>query len=571
MSKSLCITIDTEPDCDIHWKRSNPLSFESVLSGISTILRPVWNRYGIKPVYFVSPEVVQNDDCCEVLKKEIQFGAEIGSHLHSEYIEPEKKYEEFAGTTSKEHPCFAYSTEIELAKIKNLTELIAKKLGVKPVSYRAARYGADLDTIKCLEKLDYKVDSSVTPEINWSYQGGPDHSKAPKQPYFISRDDYYSLGSSKILEIPISISKKRFFLLADKWFFYRWLRSTHMTVTEMKILIKEFIRNYNAPVLNMMFHSMEIIPGKTPFVRSKFQQKLYLNRLEKIIKHLKEKGFQSKTLEMVYNEKSSEIPQGQVITVKEHDGTLQQKAYNQLRSFLAECRIEDPRNKKILEIGFKNGLFLNQCRKAGLRPTGIEINKKYYEAVKSKYPDLDVILYDGGTIPLPDESFDFVVSYQVLEHVTSIEHIFSECIRILKPGGIMYHVCPNYGSFYEGHYNVVWLPFFSKTLGRLYLKLLRRYNSYYETLNIIKPKLVAQPLHRHQDDITIISLGRTEFINKFKLEQIKKVNQKLLQKILKLLLRLPLVKKWILELICQANLYYPITIIAMKKVKNINE
>ena len=213
MKQSLCITIDSEPECETHWRRSDPLSFDSVLFGIPALLRPLWDKFDIRPVYFVSPEVLHNDDCCEVLKNEIRFGAEIGTHLHSEYIEPEKKYENFAGTASKEYPCFAYSTEIELAKIENLTDLIVKKLGVRPVSYRAARYGADLDTVKCLEKLGYKVDSSVTPEIDWSYQGGPDHSKAPKQPYFISTDNYYFAGSSKILEVPVTISKKRFFLL----------------------------------------------------------------------------------------------------------------------------------------------------------------------------------------------------------------------------------------------------------------------------------------------------------------------------------------------------------------------
>ncbi|MCK4753067.1 MAG: polysaccharide deacetylase family protein [Planctomycetes bacterium] len=301
MGKTFCITIDTEPDCDIHWKRSDPLTFDSVLSGIPNILRPLWDKYDIKPVYFVSPEVVQNDNCCEALKQEVQQGAEIGTHLHSEYIQPEKKHENFAGTSSDEYPCFAYDTETEFAKIKNLTDLIAEKFGIVPVSYRAARYGADLDTIKSLEKLGYKVDSSITPQINWSYQDGPDHSKAPQQPYFISENNYYSVGDSKILEVPITISKKRLPLLPDRWPFYRWLRPTHMTFTEMKILVNEFIKNYREPVLNLMFHSMEIIPGKTPFVRNEFQQKMYLTRLEKIIKHIKANNFQSKTLQEVYS------------------------------------------------------------------------------------------------------------------------------------------------------------------------------------------------------------------------------------------------------------------------------
>jgi hypothetical protein len=300
MGKFLCVTIDTEPDCDIHWRRSEPLTFESVLSGISDILRPLWNRYDIKPVYFVSPEVVQNDDCCRVLKQESRLGAEIGAHLHSEYIEPQKKYESFAGTASDEFPCFAYSKEVELAKIKNLTELIAKKLGVKPVSYRAARYGADLDTIKSLEKLDYKIDSSVTPEINWSGHGGPNHSRAPRQPYFISTKDYYSAGESGVLEVPITILRKRFVFLPDRWFCYRWLRPTHMMVFEMKALAGEFIRDYAEPVLNLMFHSMEVMPGKTPFVRTKLGQKMYLNRLMSILRYLAERGFQSRTLTEVY-------------------------------------------------------------------------------------------------------------------------------------------------------------------------------------------------------------------------------------------------------------------------------
>ena len=303
MNRLFCVTIDVEPDCDTHWRRSDPLVFESVLYGIDNLLRPILDKYHVKPVYFVSPEVLQVRDCCEVLKKQIEAGAEIGAHLHSEYISPVKKYELAAGTLSSEFPCFAYSAEVERAKIKNLTELIINQLGVKPVSYRAARFGADLETMRSLEVLGYRVDSSVTPQIDWSGQGGPDHSRAPLQPYFISGDNYYSSGNSRILEVPISISKKRIPIFSNKWLFYRWLRPTHMTVTEMKILINEFANNYDEPVLNMMFHSMELIPKKTPFVRTVVEQKMYLSRLKRIIRYLKEKGFKSKTLKELYNEK----------------------------------------------------------------------------------------------------------------------------------------------------------------------------------------------------------------------------------------------------------------------------
>jgi hypothetical protein len=48
---------------------------------------------------------------------------------------------------------------------------------------------------------------------------------------------------------------------------------------------------------------MEIIPGKTPFVKTALARKAYINKLEIIIAYLKQKGFQSKPLEYLYNEK----------------------------------------------------------------------------------------------------------------------------------------------------------------------------------------------------------------------------------------------------------------------------
>ena len=129
----------------------------------------------------------------------------------------------------------------------------------------------------------------------------------------------------------------------------------------------------------------------------------------------------------------------------------------------------------------------------------------------------------------------------------------------------MYHVSPNFCSFYDGHYNLIWLPFLNKTLGRYYLKMLRRYTPYYESLNIIKPGAAERVLRRRSSDITVLSLGRREFINNFNTEQIEKVNQKLLKKALGLLLRLTFLKNCFLWFISRVNLYYPIIIIAKKK------
>lgn len=290
--KRLWVTIDTEMDADVHWQKSWPPQYTSVCEGIPQLLRPIWDRYKVHPVYFVSPEVLYCEECCEVLRDEVKKGAIIGAHLHSEYIDPDSKWGERVEKTTSQFPNSACSTEIESQKIDNLTRMIESKLGVKPVWYRAARFGADLDTIHILKKLGYQYDSSVTPNIDWTSKGGPDHSKAPEEMYPIAEDNFYANGDSGIVEYPVTILGKRWGLLGkmlpDNWLFYRWLRPTHMTYLEMRRLVKQLKERQ---VLVMMFHSMEVMVNKTPYVRMEWMQRYYLWRLKKILGYGQKMGY----------------------------------------------------------------------------------------------------------------------------------------------------------------------------------------------------------------------------------------------------------------------------------------
>jgi len=312
MPRVVCaITIDTEPDCSSNWKRSCPLKFDSVNIGIKKILQPLFTKFEISPTYFISPEVLNDKTAIKTILS--LKNCEIGNHLHSEYIGPDIKYKNPSGTKSNQYPCFSIDDEIEFEKIRNSDKLIQDRLAVKPVSYRAARFGADLKTIHSLIKLNYKVDSSVTPHINWYNQGGPDFEYYPEQPYFVNPDDFSKPDekNKSILEVPLTIGKKRFPLLPNKWLFYQWLRPTHMSVFEQKLLIKDYLHKYREKeilVLTMMFHSMEIIPKSSPYTRTKLDVCLYLWRLEKILLYLKNIGCEFLTLKEIYqllkNEKS---------------------------------------------------------------------------------------------------------------------------------------------------------------------------------------------------------------------------------------------------------------------------
>jgi SAM-dependent methyltransferase len=62
---------------------------------------------------------------------------------------------------------------------------------------------------------------------------------------------------------------------------------------------------------------------------------------------------------------------------------------------------------------------------------------EYVGADLAGNPHATLELTREGTVPVGDESFDGVLSTQVLEHVTDPESYLAECFRVLRPGGRM--------------------------------------------------------------------------------------------------------------------------------------
>lgn len=92
-----------------------------------------------------------------------------------------------------------------------------------------------------------------------------------------------------------------------------------------------------------------------------------------------------------------------------------------------------------LEIGAGSGWQTNIFHSAGFNTFAIDILDSNYHLFQ-EYP---VILYDGLTLPFEDDSFDYVYSSNVLEHVRELPVLLKEIHRVCKPQGCIIHFVPS--------------------------------------------------------------------------------------------------------------------------------
>ncbi len=91
---------------------------------------------------------------------------------------------------------------------------------------------------------------------------------------------------------------------------------------------------------------------------------------------------------------------------------------------------------KVLELGCGWGRGVEKLIASCEHFTGLDKNEELIKALQHKYPD-----HYFNTVDLPhldefaDNSFDFVVTFQVIEHIQDDHKFLSEAARVLKPGG----------------------------------------------------------------------------------------------------------------------------------------
>jgi len=113
-----------------------------------------------------------------------------------------------------------------------------------------------------------------------------------------------------------------------------------------------------------------------------------------------------------------------------------------------------------LEVGCWDGMVSAALQGSGKKCTGVDLRSEGFDP-RSSAAGVELRQMDAERLDLPDESFDFVFSYNSFEHFARPDRVLGEMKRVTKKGGsIWLSFAPLYFSPYGEHaYKSITVPY----------------------------------------------------------------------------------------------------------------
>jgi SAM-dependent methyltransferase len=138
---------------------------------------------------------------------------------------------------------------------------------------------------------------------------------------------------------------------------------------------------------------------------------------------------------------------------------------------------------RILDDGCGLGTYLEAFGRFSQNRFGLEV--EFDRAVISRARSEGVVQGVSERLPFADSSFDFVLSNEVIEHVSDDALSVAEMIRVTSPGGRVLIFCPNrwypveqHGIYWRGNYRFGNIPLVNYLPNRLRSRLAPHVRTY---------------------------------------------------------------------------------------------
>lgn len=282
------ITIDVE--ADDAWNGSTEVTTEN--AAFLPRFQELCEKYGLRPTYLVEWAMAQSPAFREFGQAVIaDKTAELGMHLHSWTTPP---YRPLTEADHRYKPFLIdFPPAVMAEKVKAITGKLEDVFHMPVTSHRAGRWMLDETYARILVEHGYLVDCSVTPHISWSGTWGApagrgpcDYSRFPEQAYFVDLQDVGKAGTSPLLEVPMTVMRRsragwlaRTAGLAGRSGLasrvvnrlspeVSWMRPNGRNRRQLLDLARS-ARTQGRQHVEFMIHSSELMPGGSPYFRSR--------------------------------------------------------------------------------------------------------------------------------------------------------------------------------------------------------------------------------------------------------------------------------------------------------------
>jgi SAM-dependent methyltransferase len=106
--------------------------------------------------------------------------------------------------------------------------------------------------------------------------------------------------------------------------------------------------------------------------------------------------------------------------------------------------------RDVLEAGCGEGYGADLIADVAHRVIGLDYDESAVAHVRARYPRVEMRHGNLAELPLPDGDVDVVVNFQVIEHLWDQGQFAAECLRVLRPGGVLLMSTPNRITFSPG-------------------------------------------------------------------------------------------------------------------------